>query len=77
MGDMLFSNMTLKLKALPCDAPFSTTGAGWGWPMIRSLGPCDLMKRISVEDTTIAHRGLTEVRFPAPLLAADSIRMPS
>ncbi len=74
MDDMSFSNMTLPPPSLPIDAPSRATGTGWVRPLMGSLG---LLNGISVRDTTIAHPGMTEVRFPAPRFEGDSVRRPS
>lgn len=72
MDNMLFSDMTLNPQPLHIDAHFCATETEWGRPIVNSLFTLGLMIGISVNDTTvgttIGNLGMTDTRFPAPLL---------
>lgn len=74
----LFSCLTHNPQPLHIDREFCKT-TEWGEPLINSLFTLGLMIGISVNDTTlgttIANLGMTEVRFPAPLFAGDTVRV--
>ena len=78
MDNMLFSNMTLNPQPLHIDAHFCATETEWGKPLMNSLFTLGLMIGISVNDltngTTIANLGMTDVRFPKPVFAGDTLR---
>lgn len=74
----LFSCLTHNPQPLHIDREFCKT-TEWGEPLMNSLFTLGLMIGISVNDTTlgttIANLGMTEVRFPAPLFAGDTVRV--
>ena len=78
MDNMLFSNMTLNPQPLHIDAHFCATETEWGKPLMNSLFTLGLMIGISVNDTTlgttIGNLGMTDVKFPRPVFAGDTIR---
>ena len=78
MDNMLFSNMTLNPQPLHIDAHFCATETEWGRPIVNSLFTLGLMIGISVNDTTvgttIGNLGMTDVRFPKPVFAGDTLR---
>ena len=79
MDNMLFSNLTMNPQPLHIDAAFSATETEFGRPLMNSLFTLGLMIGISVGETTvgttIANLGMSEVKFPAPLLEGDTIRV--
>ena len=78
MYNMLFSNMTLNPQPLHIDRHFCAQETEWGQPLMNSLFTLGLMIGISVSDltvgTTIANRGMGEVKFPHPLFEGDTVR---
>ncbi len=72
MDNMLFSNMTLNPQPLHIDRHFCEQETEWGQPLMNSLFTLGLMIGISVNDltvgTTIANLGMTDVKFPHPLV---------
>ena len=79
MDNMLFSNMTLNPQPLHIDRHFCETQTEWGQPLMNSLFTLGLMIGISVSETTIgttiANLGMTDVRFPHPLLQGDTLHV--
>ena len=78
MDNMLFSNMTLNPQPLHIDRHFCEQETDWGQPLMNSLFTLGLMIGISVNDltvgTTVANLGMTDVRFPFPVFAGDTLR---
>ena len=79
MDNMLFSNMTLNPQPLHIDAEFCAQETEWGRPLLNSLFTLGLMIGMSVHNTTqgttIANLGMSDVRFPAPVFAGDTLRV--
>lgn len=75
--NVLFCGMTMNTQALHLDAEFART-TEFGRPLVNSLFTLGLMIGMSVHNTTqgttIANLGMTDVRFPAPVFAGDTIR---
>ena len=72
-----FSLMTLNPQPLHIDAHFAES-TEWGKPLFNSLYTLAIMIGMSVQDTTlgttIANLGMTDVRFPHPVFAGDTLR---
>src|SRR5262245_62014169 len=79
MDNMLFSNMTLNPQPLHIDRHFCAQETEWGPPLMNSLFTLGLMIGIMVNHltvgTTIANLGMTEVKFPHPLFAGDTVHV--
>ena len=75
--NVLFCGMTMNVQPLHLDAEFAKT-TEFGRPLVNSLFTLGLMIGMSVHNltmgTTIANLGMTEVAFPAPVFAGDTIR---
>lgn len=75
--NMWFSNATCNPAALHIDAEYCK-GTEFGKPIVNSIFTLGLVIGLSVQQTTlgttIANLGMTEVRFPAPVFAGDTIR---
>jgi acyl dehydratase len=75
--NILFSSMTLAAQPLHIDRHFCEQETQWGKPLINSFFTLGLMIGISVSDlsvgTTIAHLGMTDVKFPHPLFEDDTV----
>lgn len=75
--NVLFCSMTMNVQKLHLDAEFAR-GTEFGRPLVNSLFTLGLMIGMSVHNltmgTTIANLGMTEVGFPAPVFAGDTIR---
>jgi acyl dehydratase len=80
MDNILFSSLTLNPQPLHIDHEFAAS-TEWGRPLMNSLFTLGLMIGISVYDTTlgttIGNLGMTDVRFPKPLFAGDTIHVVS
>ena len=72
-----FSLMTLNTQPLHIDHHFSE-GTEWGKPLFNSIYTLAIMIGMSVTDTTlgttIGNLGMTEVKFPKPVFAGDTLR---
>jgi acyl dehydratase len=72
-----FSLMTMNPQPLHIDSHFAAT-TEWGRPLFNSLYTLSIMIGLSVQDTTlgttIANLGMTDVRFPKPVFAGDTLR---
>lgn len=72
-----FSLMTLNPQPLHIDHDFSSK-TEWGKPLFNSIYTLGIMIGMSVQDTTlgttIGNLGMTEVRFPKPVFAGDTLR---
>lgn len=72
-----FSLMTLNPQPLHIDSHFSEQ-TEWGKPLFNSLYTLAIMIGMAVTDTTlgttIANLGMTDVRFPKPVFAGDTLR---
>ncbi|MDR3523571.1 MAG: MaoC family dehydratase [Acetobacteraceae bacterium] len=76
-GDnVLFSSITMNVQKLHLDAEFAAK-TEFGRPLVNSLFTLGLMIGMSVHNltmgTTIANLGMTDVVFPAPVFAGDTI----
>ncbi len=75
--NMWFSNATCNPAALHLDAEYCK-GTEFGKPIVNSIFTLGLVIGLSVQETTlgttIANLGMTDVRFPAPVFAGDTIR---
>jgi acyl dehydratase len=74
--NVLFCSMTMNVQKLHLDAEFAKE-TEFGRPLVNSLFTLGLMIGMSVHNltmgTTIANLGMTEVKFPAPVFAGDTI----
>jgi acyl dehydratase len=74
--NVLFSSMTMNVQKLHLDAEFASQ-TEFGKPLVNSLFTLGLMIGMSVHNltmgTTIANLGMTDVVFPAPVFAGDTI----
>lgn len=72
-----FSLMTLNPQPLHIDNHFSEQ-TEWGKPLFNSLYTLAIMIGMAVTDTTlgttIANLGMSDVRFPKPVFAGDTLR---
>jgi len=72
-----FSLMTLNPQPLHIDSHFSEQ-TEWGKPLFNSLYTLAIMIGMSVQDTTmgttIGNLGMSEVKFPKPVFAGDTLR---
>ncbi len=75
--NMWFSNATCNPAALHIDAEYCK-GTEFGKPIVNSIFTLGLVIGLSVQQTTlgttIANLGMSDVRFPAPVFAGDTIR---
>ena len=75
--NMWFSNATCNPAALHIDADYCK-GTEFGKPIVNSIFTLGLVIGLSVQETTlgttIANLGMTDVRFPAPVFAGDTLR---
>jgi len=77
-GDnVLFCGMTMNVQKLHLDAEYAAT-TEFGRPLVNSLFTLGLMIGMSVHNlsngTLVANLGMTDVAFPAPVFAGDTIR---
>ena len=72
-----YSLMTLNPQPLHVDADFSAK-TEWGKPLFNSLYTLGIMIGMSVQDTTlgttVGNLGMSDVRFPHPVFAGDTLR---
>jgi acyl dehydratase len=72
-----FCGMTMNVAALHLDAE-AMAASEFGRPLVNSLYTLGLMIGMSVHNTTlgtaVANLGMTDVRFPAPVFAGDTLR---
>ncbi|MGV3549188.1 MaoC family dehydratase [Rhizobium sp.] len=72
-----FSLMTMNPQPLHIDSHFAA-GTEWGRPLFNSMYTLAIMVGLTVQDTTlgttIANLGMTDVRFPKPVFAGDTLR---
>lgn len=77
MDNVLFTALTMNPQPLHLDAEFAK-GTEFGERLVNSIFTLGLVVGLSVGDTTlgttIANLGMTEVRFPKPVLHGDTIR---
>lgn len=75
--NMWFSNATYNPAAIHIDAEYCK-GTEFGRPLMNSIFTLGLVIGLSVQDTTlgttVANLGMTDVIFPKPVFAGDTIR---
>lgn len=75
--NVLFCGMTMNVAPLHLDAEYMA-GTEFRRPLMNSLFTLGLMIGMSLHNSTfgktIANLGMTEVRFPAPVFAGDTLR---
>ena len=75
--NMLFTTMTMNVQPLHLDAEFASK-TEFGKPLVNSIFTLGLMVGVSVNDTTIGttvgNLGFSDVRFPKPVFAGDTLR---
>lgn len=75
--NMSFSLMTMNPQPLHIDHHFAAT-TEWGKPLFNSLYTLAILIGLSVQDTTlgttIGNLGMSDVRFPKPVFAGDTLR---
>lgn len=75
--NMWFSNATYNPAAIHIDAEYCK-GTEFGQPLVNSIFTLGLVIGLSVQDTTlgttVANLGMTDVVFPKPVFAGDTIR---
>ncbi|MDA8052309.1 MAG: MaoC family dehydratase [Rhodospirillales bacterium] len=76
--NVFFCALTMNVQKLHLDAEYAK-GTEFGRPLVNSLFTLGLMIGMSVHNTTdgttIANLGMTDVRFPAPVFAGDTLRV--
>jgi acyl dehydratase len=74
--NVMFCGMTMNVQKLHLDAEFAAA-TEFGKPLVNSLFTLGLMIGMSVHNltmgTTVANLGMTDVAFPAPVFAGDTI----
>jgi acyl dehydratase len=77
MDNILFTTMTMNVQPLHLDADFAAK-TEFGKPLVNSIFTLGLMVGVSVNDTTIGttvgNLGFSDVRFPKPVFAGDTLR---
>ena len=72
-----FCGMTMNVARLHLDAEYMK-GTEFGRPLVNSLLTLGLMVGMTVHNTTngtaVANMGMSDVRFPAPVFAGDTLR---
>jgi acyl dehydratase len=78
--NVLFTTMTMNPAPLHLDAEYAA-GTEFGRPLVNSMFTAALVVGLSVAELTlgtlVAQLGLTDVVFPAPVFAGDTIRVES
>ncbi len=76
--NVAFCGMTMNVARLHLDAEYMK-GTEFGRPLVNSLLTLGLMIGMTVHNTTngtsVANMGMTDVRFPAPVFAGDTIHV--
>ena len=74
--NLLFSSLTMNVQPLHIDHEFAAK-TEFGKPLVNSIFTLGLMIGISVNDTTlgttIGNLGMSEVKFPKPVFAGDTL----
>ena len=74
--NMWFCNATYNPAAIHIDAEYCK-GTEFGQPLVNSIFTLGLVIGLSVQDTTlgttVANLGMTDVRFPDPVFAGDTL----
>jgi acyl dehydratase len=77
LDNLLFSSLTMNVQPLHIDYEFASK-TEFGKPLVNSIFTLGLMVGMSVNDTTlgttIGNLGMTEVKFPKPVFAGDTLR---
>lgn len=77
MDNVLFSSLTMNVQPLHLDVEFAAA-TEYGRPLVNSIFTLGLMIGMSVNDTTLgttlANLGMTDVKFPRPVFAGDTLR---
>ncbi|SCK10053.1 Acyl dehydratase [Variovorax sp. HW608] len=75
--NMWFCNATYNPAAIHIDAEYCKD-TEFGRPLVNSIFTLGLVIGLSVQETTlgttVANLGMTDVRFPAPVFAGDTLR---
>ncbi|MCW5652136.1 MAG: MaoC family dehydratase [Hydrogenophaga sp.] len=75
--NMWFCNATYNPAAIHIDAEYCK-GTEFGQPLVNSIFTLGLVIGLSVQDTTlgttVANLGMTDVTFPKPVFAGDTLR---
>ncbi len=78
MDNVLFSSLTMNVQPLHIDAHFAAQ-TEFKRPLVNSLFTLGLVIGMSVNDTTlrttVANLGMSEIQFPAPVFAGDTIHV--
>jgi len=78
MDNVLFSTLTMNVQPLHIDAHFSAE-TEFKKPIVNSLFTLGLVIGMSVNDTTfrttVANLGMSDIAFPAPVFAGDTIHV--
>ena len=76
--NVLFTTMTMNPQPLHLDAEFAS-GTEFGRPLVNSMFTVALVVGLAVPEltlgTTIANLGFSEIAFPEPVFAGDTIRV--
>src|SRR5260221_13509462 len=77
MDNILFSSLTHNPAAVHIDHEYAKS-TEFGKPLMNSIFTLGLVIGLSVQDTTLgttgANLGMTDVRFPFPVFAGDTLR---
>jgi len=78
MDNVLFCSLTLNVQPLHLDAHFAAQ-TEFGKPLVNSLFTLGLLIGMTVNDTTmgttVANLGMSEVKFPKPVFAGDTLHV--
>ena len=78
MDNVLFSSLTMNVQPLHLDAHFAAQ-TEFGKPLVNSLFTLGLLIGMTVNDTTLgttlANLGMTDVNFPKPVFAGDTLHV--
>lgn len=78
MDNVLFSTLTMNVQPLHLDAEFAAKSE-FKRPLVNSLFTLGLMIGMTVNDTTlgttIANLGMSDVSFPKPVFAGDTLHI--
>jgi acyl dehydratase len=78
MDNVLYSSLTMNVQPLHIDAHFAA-GTEFKRPLVNSLFTLGLVIGMTVNDTTfrttVANLGMSDVNFPAPLFAGDTVHV--
>lgn len=78
MDNVLFSSLTMNVQPLHLDAHFAAK-TEFGKPLVNSLFTLGLLVGMTVNDTTlgttVANLGMTDVNFPKPVFAGDTLHV--